>query len=882
MVRPKKDRNSPPSKMLSFFRWFCRPDYLEDLEGDLRERFANHMEEKGVGHAKRLFTLDVLRLFRSGLIRSFPNWTNSFNQDMFKNNLKIAFRHIWDQKLYSSIKIGGLSLGIGAFLILGLYLKNEFGYDDFYPNKDRMYRVTTKYLGEGFQGVDFPAPFSKALQNDFPEVEKAGRYIPSPWFNQIRPEGSFQNFFEEGAVYVDVELLEILDIPLVHGDYSKSFTEPNSVLISESKARKYFPGTNPINQRIVINNNLDNPQTIVGVFQDFPENSHLDFDFMLSLSGVEFWPGEQQYWGANMYDVYILLKPGVDLTDFEGKVQSIITDYFLPSYQEREFANPIEIANNMELKLQPIEDIYLESADVRDNLSHGNEQILWLFGFSGILIIIIAAINFVNLSTARYSLRAKEIGMRKVVGADRSSIVKQFLTEAVFFSLIAAIIGLVLAWIFLPFLNSVTDKSLHFSQDMLTYLPILIGSAVLLGLVTGSYPSFYLSKLGGMSMQGPKLDGGNIKSVFRSSLVIFQFAISVILIICTIVVYEQMQFVMNKDLGFEKDKVVLIKGTDALGDKVSLFKEEILQIPHIRSASISDYVPVEEGRRYSDSFWKDGKQNTEQGVNAQIWRVDHDYIETMGLEIFLGRGFEENNSSDSTGIIISKSLMGKLSLDKGIGSLIGTKESSWRVIGVMKDFHFESLENEISPSCLILAKSPSIVSAKVSGTNTEVILSTIEKKWSKLTPTNPFRYSFLDERFEFMHKDISRAGRLFNMFAILAIFIACLGLFSLTTFMADRSKKEIGIRKVLGASVLRITKLLSKDFIMLVLIGILIAIPVGWYIMNGWLNDFAYRVSLDWRIFVKGSLLALGIGIVTISYQCVNAALQNPVNNLRS
>lgn len=801
---------------------------------------------------------------------------------MFRSYLKIAFRHIWDQKTYSSIKIGGLALGIAAFLLLALYLKNEFGYDNFYPKKDRIYRVTTTYLEEGFRGVDYPAPFARVLQNDFPEVEKAGRYIPSPWFNQIRPSENLQNFFEEGVAYVDVELLEILDIPLTQGDYSTSMTEPNTLLISETKAKLYFPQGNPIGQRLFLNNNADNPYRIVGVFKDFPTNSHLDFDFMLTLSGVAFWPDEQQYWGANMYDVYALLKPGVDQVGLEQKMQRIITEYFLPSYQEREFAHPNEIAENMELKLQPMEAIYLDSADIRDNLAHGNEQILWLFGFSGLLIIAIASINFVNLSTARYSLRAKEIGMRKVVGANRGNIMNQFLTESVVFCLIALLIGFALAWGALPLLHSITGKALLFSIDLLPYLPLVIGLTIVLGLVTGSYPAFYLSQIGGTAALGRKVDGGSKKSVFRSSLVIFQFAISVVLLICTLVVYEQMQFIMNKDLGFEKDQVILVKGTDALGEKVRLFKQELLQMPQVKQVSISDFVPVAEGRRYSNSFWKEGRQSLDPGVNAQIWQVDHDYVQTMGLQIAQGRGFEKNNSSDSMRIIISQSLKKQLALEEGVGSFIGTKEHSWEVVGVMEDFHFESLKNEITPSCLVLAHSPAMVSIKIGSTDTDRVLSALKAKWSAFAPMNPFRYTFLDDSFASMHQEIRRSGRLLNAFALLAVFIACLGLFSLTTFVADRSKKEIGIRKVLGASVLQLTKLLSWDFIRLVVMAIIIAIPVGWYLMENWLNGFAYRVNLDGFIFLKASLLALGIALVTICYQCIRAALQNPVHNLHS
>ncbi|MEM1257250.1 MAG: ABC transporter permease [Bacteroidota bacterium] len=801
---------------------------------------------------------------------------------MFKNNLKIALRHLWNQKGLSMIKIGGLAMGVGAFLLLAIYLKHEFSYDGFYPEKDRIYRVTTKYLEEGFYGVDYPAPLSKTLVADFPEVETAGRYIPATWFSQIRPFNQQQNYHEQGFAYVDHELLKILDIPMVNGDYESSMKEPNTLVISKTKAEKYFPDTNPVGKKIIINNNRETLYKVVGVFEDFPSNAHLDFDFMISLEGVEFWPGEQTYWGANMYDVYVKLAEKTNVPQLNGKLADITTKYFLPSWVERNFANPNDIAKNLKHELQPLDKIYLDSKDVRDDLPHGNKRLLWLFAFSGILIILIASINFINLSTAGYTVRSKEIGLRKVVGASKKQVVLQFLTETIVFSIIALILGIALANIGLPFVNSIAGKSLEFPYWTFTGMSILFLGAIFLGIITGIYPSLYLSKfkIGSNGQSNAHNHKGNYS--FRNSLVVFQFAVSVVLIICTIVVYQQMQFVGNKDLGFNQQQVLLIKGAEVLGNKTDTFKEQLLQLNEVQHVSIGDYLPIEGTSRYADSFWKEGRQRTERGINSQIWQVDYDYVSTLGIEITEGRNFNKNLASDSTAIIISKTFSAKLGLENVIGTNITNKEKSWKIVGIYTDFHFESLKNPISPTSLVLGNSTSLMATKLSTANLDRTLSSIKSIWNKMSPDSEFRYDFLDESFAKMHKGIEGAARLFNAFAVLAIVIACLGLFSLTTFVAQRRKKEIGIRKVLGASVESVTALISREFLKLVIQAIVIAMPIGWYLMNRWLEDFAYHIKLSWTIFFIAGTITLSVAVITMLYQSLRAGLSNPIISLRT
>ena len=864
-----------------FLRWFCNPDYYADIRGDLEELYYYKLQDSSKFTAGLYFTKEVLLLLRLSLLRPSLFKNPLTYTDMTRNNLKIAFRHLWRQKVYASIKIGGLALGIAAFILLAIYLKHELSYDNFYPQTDRIYRVTTQYLKEGFSGVDFPGPFAKALENDFPEVEKAGRYIPATWFNQVRPADQVHNTYEEGIAYVDPELLEILEIPMIHGEYESSMHEPNTLIISQSKAHKYFPNKNPVNQSLILNGNAENPYKIVGVYQDFPTNAHLDFEFMISLEGVEFWEGEQSYWGNNMYDVYALLKEGTNVEQLNPKLSSIITQYFLPLWRERQFANADEIAASMSFRLQPIDEIYMQNEEVRDGLPHGDQRLFWLLGISGILIIVIASINFINLSIARYSLRVKEVGMRKLLGAAKKQIVQQFLTESVLYSFFAILLGVVLALLLLPNVSQLAGKTLTFPWKITTMIPLFILSILFLGILTGIYPSLFLSAFRPSSSSNPiKLKGSRHKR-FQQGLVIFQFAVSIALIMVTLTVYQQMNFILKKDVGFDKEQLMMIQGTQALGEKVPIFKEELLTLSEVEQVSVSGFLPVEGSFRNMDSFWKEGEQTLYDGTNAQIWYVDEDYLATLGMRLIEGRNFSKRISTDSNAIILSRSLAEKLALKEPLGAQITNKRDTWQVVGIIDDFHFESLKAPVSPTCLVMGNNTSMISVKVNTSEMSPLLSSIEEIWDTFAPENQFRYEFLDESFAHMHKEVSRSAQLFNVFAVLAIVIACLGLFGLTTFHAEQRQREIGIRKVLGASVGNIVSLLSKDFVKLFGIAVLIALPLGWYVANNWLESFAYRIPIYWWICLLAVGITFCIALFTTSFKSLAAAFANPIESIR-
>jgi putative ABC transport system permease protein len=544
-------------------------------------------------------------------------------------------------------------------------------------------------------------------------------------------------------------------------------------------------------------------------------------------------------------------------------------------------ANAKEMIKNFSYSLQPITDIHLHGAGIDDGLTHGDIRFIWLFGAIAGFILIIACINFINLSTAKSANRAKEVGLRKTVGSHRSNIIYQFLTESLLYSFISFLLGTLLAWLLIPYFNQLSAKSLAFPWAEWQLFPILIVAAVVVGLLAGIYPSFYLSSFKPISVLKGNLSRGSKNATTRSTLVIFQFATSIVLIIATFVIYRQVDYILNKKLGFEKDQVVLIQGVGTLDRQLKTFKEELQQLSSVKSVSISDFLPVRGTKRNGNSFWKEGRNTVDESVGGQFWNVDHDYIKTMGMKIAAGRDFSAAMPTDSASVIINQTMARELELTDPVGARI-MNYTGWNVIGVVEDFHFESLRGKIEPMCMVLGTGRNIVSVKVSTTDMAGVLTSIEQIWKKFSPHQPIRYTFLDDQYANMYKDVQRMGSIFVTFATLAIIVACLGLFALSAFMVEQRGKEISIRLVLGASMKSIFRLLTVNFLKLVLISIVIAVPVAWYMMQEWLKDFAYRVEITWDVFLLAGVMAVSIAVLTISYQSIRAALAKPVDKLRS
>jgi putative ABC transport system permease protein len=506
---------------------------------------------------------------------------------------------------------------------------------------------------------------------------------------------------------------------------------------------------------------------------------------------------------------------------------------------------------------------------------------VWIFGAVAAFILIIACINFINLSTAKSANRAKEVGIRKVVGSFRSSLVKQFLTESMLFSFLSFALGIILAVLLLPYFNTLSAKSLSLPWMEWWLFPILIGAAIVIGVVAGLYPAFYLSAFKPIDVLKGKVSRGSKSSMTRSLLVIFQFTTSIVLIVGTFIIYRQMNYIMNKKIGFDKDQVVLLQGVHTLGEKVQTLKTELLRLPEVKHVSVSDYLPIKGTKRNGNGFHRESGPNADQEVSAQFWRVDPDYLQTMGITLTEGRNFSPQMATDSQAVIVNQAMVKKMGLKNPTQERIKNWET-WQIIGVIKDFHFESMRDSIQPMVLALGNSPSVVSVKVKTTNMAAALQSVQKVWKEVAPYQPIRYTFLDESYAKMYEDVQRTGRVFSSFAILAIIVACLGLYGLSSFMVEQRSKEIGIRLVLGASIQNIFSLLTINFVKLVLISFVIAVPIAWYMMNKWLEDFVYRTPVSVSIFIVAGLTALLIALFTISYQAIRAALVNPVKNLRS
>ena len=546
--------------------------------------------------------------------------------------------------------------------------------------------------------------------------------------------------------------------------------------------------------------------------------------------------------------------------------------------------------NRLDYSLMPLTDIHLKSERFPELGVNGNIQYVYIFGAVAIFILLIACINFMNLSTARSANRAKEVGIRKVLGTENRFLIGQFLTESTMMSFIALILAVVITSLTLPFFNGIAGKQLNIKEFLSTgYIIFLVLIPVVVGVLAGSYPAFYLSSFQPITVLKGKINAGFKKSRLRSSLVVIQFATSIVLIIGTIIVYRQLNYIQTKNLGFNKDQVLVIIGTGSLGKSAESFKNEVAKFSGVKSACFSPYLPVSNSSRTDNTFSTEAVMDSKNGFNMQSWRVDYDYINTLGMEIVKGRNFSREFGSDSSAIIINESTARLLGYDDPIGKKLYTSDNntppnsiSYTIIGVVKNFHFESLRQSISPLSFRLGHDSWSTAFKISTTDVRTLVKNIERKWKAMVPGIPFSYQFLDDAFDQMYRTEQRVGKLAISFALLAIVIACLGLFGLSSYMSEQRTKEIGVRKVLGASVNNIVTMLSTDFLKLVLIGALIAFPLAWWAMHRWLQDFAYRVGLSWWVFVAAAILALLIAVLTVSFQAIRAALSNPVNSLRT
>jgi putative ABC transport system permease protein len=784
----------------------------------------------------------------------------------------------------------GVSIGVAACMLISIYVFHEISYDSQVPDVSRIFRL---YLIDNREakvrmGLSFSANTAPTLKRDFPEIEIAGRMMDNPLFygagsNEIRIEGDAMQHHEEGFVYTDQEILDIFQLPMVYGDVRSALKEPNTIVIAESKAEQYFKNANPLGKVIYLNGNDSIPFKITGVMKDFPSNSHLDYKFLITLKGVEFGKGEQTRWLQSNYIVYLKMKERVDPVVFEKRAgNTLMSKYMIPALKDAGFPGADSIGKKISFAMQPLRDIQLYSSNFGERKGRGDIRFIWLFGAVAIFILVIACINFVNLSTAQSANRAKEVGLRKAVGSQRFELIRQFLTESILITMISFVIGIGLAYLLLPLFNSVAGKELLFPWSVSWFFPAVVGLALVIGAIAGMYPAFYLSRFNPTEVLKGKLRIGSRSSGLRSTLVVFQFTVSIILIVGTIIINKQMRFILTEKLGFDRNQVIQLYGTNMLGDKVQSFRSEIKEIAGVSSASVSDFLPIDGTKRNGNTFNHEGMEKQEAGIPGQAWDVDEEYLQTIGLKLVAGRNFSKDITTDRQCTIINESMAQKLGMKNAVGQKLSRYGTLYQIIGVVKDFNFRTLQQKIEPICLFYNNSPSIISVKTNSADMPKLLTALEAKWKAFAPNLAFRYNFMDESYSRMYADVRRVETIFTSFAILAIFVACLGLYALSAFMVEQRSKEMSIRKVLGASMQNIFQLLTNHFLGLVAISIVIATPLAYYMMQKWLEDFVYKTAIEWWVFAVTVLVAFLITLITISYHAIRATIRNPVIALKA
>jgi len=808
---------------------------------------------------------------------------------MFKNYFKIAFRNLSRNRAFSFINIFGLAVGLATCLLILLYIFDESRYDQHHKDVDRLYRIAS-VTGKGETWAAESAPMAWALKNDLPEVEQVTRLMTFPDIERMllkyKHHSESKQFYETNGYYVDSTFFQLFTYDFIYGNAATALDEPNSVVISEQLAGKFFGRENPVNKAIQIVTPFGEfNYTVKGVFDDTKKKSHIPAHYFLSMRNKDMWNWVQRQtsWvNNNVFFTYVKLKEGVNAAAFDQK---------LKPFFERHAGEGMKAAGfSKSLFIQPVKDIYLRSSVGKEIAPNGNITYLYILGSIAALILLIACINFMNLSTARSQKRAREVGVRKVIGAEKSSLILQFLGESFLMCLMALGIALFLAWMLLPLFNELTQKDMH-PLDEPALVWWIIGLTLFTGLLAGLYPAFYLSAFKPAAVLKGKIANSFSATAIRKGLVVFQFTVSICLVSGAIVIWQQLDLLKNQDLGFNKDRQIILpleQGYLNSESKYTALKNELLKNPGVKAVTSGSTYPGVPN--ISDMlFYAEGKPVSEV-VDVSLSAVENDYIENIGLTLLSGRAFSKDSRADSAGIILNETAVKELgyTVENAVGRKIQYNfggHSTMQIVGVVKDFNFESLHNAIKPfgfTSGLFGNKYGYLIAGLSTNDYSGLIKGIEKTWTKLNPETPFVYSFPDQNFQRQYEREQRTSRIVVYFTVIAILIACLGLFGLAAFSAEQRTKEIGIRKVLGATVTNIAALLSRDFIQLVIIAIVIASPLAWYGMNKWLQNFAYRIAISWWMFAAAGLLAVAIALLTVSFQAIKAAVANPVKNLRT
>ncbi|WP_439489707.1 ABC transporter permease [Algoriphagus sp.] len=817
---------------------------------------------------------------------------------MIKTYLKIAWRSLKKNKLVSFINILGLALGIATCLVISLYVIEEFSYDRFFANSERIFRVTldAKIGEQTLSEASVMAPVAETFKEEIPEVEVSTRVLNLHSNTKIRIG---EKVIRKGnTAFVDPNFFEVFDLPFTSGDPATALAKPNSVVLTQDQATALFGKENPINQAIKLEGighysgqyiDLSGDYTVTGIIESIPENSHFDFAMLASMLGNP--DAKNQSWLSGNYITYLLLDKGANTDQVEAKFPALTKKYMEDQMKQGlgvGFDEFFEKGNHVYLKLQALTDIHLNNqfSGKGDFEAGGDMQTVLIYCAIAVFMLLIACINFMNLSTAGASQRAKEIGVRKVMGSGKQDLVFQFLLEALIAVCIAMVLGLLLAKLALPFFNDFADKSLSLTfLFQPTFLLSLFALILLVTLMAGGYPAFFLSAFQPIESLKKKITRSN-RSGLRSSLVVFQFSVSVVLIIGTLVVSQQMKYIQNKDLGYDKEQLIVLRDAGLLGEHLDVFKDKLKADPRVQNLTISAYIPSGPTDTNSQNLVTDA--STSSTLRMIQYGIDEEYIPTLGMEIVAGRNFSLDLGSEENNIIINQTAVKKLGIeDDPIGQVFEKRTDNQggraevKIVGVVKDFVAKSLREPIKPLMMVYNPYYSLI-LKAEKSELQPLLADMEQTWNGFNSGEAFHYAFLDELYNETYIQEAKMGSFLTVLSLMTIFVACLGLFGLVTFTAEQRIKEIGIRKVLGSTVNQIVGMLAKDFIKLVGISLIIAFPASYFFMDMWLENFAYHIDIAWWIYVLAAGITLLIAFGTVCLRSVKAALMNPVDSLKS
>src|SRR5579863_4105412 len=813
---------------------------------------------------------------------------------MFRNYLKIAFRSLRKSKGFTALNVIGLAAGLAVCLLIVLYVTDELSYDRYNVNADRIYRVDEDaYINNTrFESATTSKFFGPTLVASYPKIQQMVRFR-NPGDLLVR-KGNDQ-VLDHHFTFADSTIFKVFTLPVIAGDPNTALNNPHSIVIDESAARRYFNSTDVIGRTLEVGSD-NTPLKITGVIRDMPEQSQFHFSFIRPIrEAYTFNDPSDNNWVSNAYFTYILAQPGTTRAEVQKDVDEVVNLHIGPALQAMFHTSGADLekaGNHFRCRIFPLTDVHLHSNKSGELDVNSNIQFVYIFSVIAVLILLIACVNFMNLSTARSANRAKEVGIRKVAGSTKGHLIIQFLTESVLLSLFSLALAIVIAVMLLPMLNQLAGKSLH--SDLLfsgRFLPILLLLVLLVGCLAGSYPAFYLSSFQPIDVLKGKIAAGFKSSWLRSSLVVFQFFISIGLIVSTLVIYRQLHYIRNKEVGFNRDQVLVIHDTRSLGrDGMTNLRKSLLTLAGVTDATITGDIPTVGGNQYWQPGWfRDASLDARKATFMTTLRVDDHYVPTLGMQIVKGRNFDlAQFPTDSAAILLNEAAVATLGVRDPLNLILYNHDDLFRtityhVVGVVKNFNYNSMHDKIHPLLMVVnTYNWSSMAVRFHTNDIFSLVRQVESKFHAAKQGLPFSYTFMDNDFDKLYHAEQQTGRIFISFAVFAILIACLGLFGLVTFAAEQRTKEIGIRKVLGAGVTSIVSLLSKDFTILVGIAALIAFPIAWWAMQKWLETFAYRTEISWWIFLVAGAVALAIALLTVSIQTIRAALANPVKSLRS